>query len=192
MHTAGRTACNPTTAYEKKRRFAFAGRLFCILLFLFLSSVRCSGKHLSSDPLHEDRDDIGLLVFRKFPSLRDAVPLLEAGSAAAGGGVLCRNTGWPRIGVCFPSFAGSFGASRFATKSSAWDLMVSMPFSRTQALSLSERENPARNPEQDRRSNRRFILGLSENIFRTGSRTASSEFSPAFFAWVILLPSLMW
>ena len=40
-------------------------------------------------------------------------------------------TGWPRMGVCFPSFGITAGASLFSMNSNAWDRTVSMPFSFT-------------------------------------------------------------
>ena len=55
------------------------------------------------------------------------------------------NTGCPRIGVCRPSFGGFAGARRVRMKSSAWRLIVSMPFSATYRLSAGERWNLARN-----------------------------------------------
>ena len=47
-------------------------------------------------------------------------------------------TGCPRIGVCLPSLGGHAGASRVRTKSLAWRLIVSIPFSAMYFLSASE------------------------------------------------------
>ena len=63
------------------------------------------------------------------------------------------NTGWPRIGVCFPSFGITAGASRFAIKSLACCRIVSSPFSRTYSLSFSFRWKLLRNFEFPSRSN---------------------------------------
>lgn len=55
------------------------------------------------------------------------------------------NTGWPRIGVCLPSFSGCAGARRCRTKSSACLRMVSIPFSAMYRLSASVRPKRLRN-----------------------------------------------
>ena len=49
------------------------------------------------------------------------------------------NTGCPRIGVCLPSFLGNAGASRLATKSSAWCRITCSPFCSIYALSSWDR-----------------------------------------------------
>ena len=54
-------------------------------------------------------------------------------------------TGWPRIGVCFPSFCGLAGASRMRMKSSQWRRIVSKPFSDMYFLSAAERRKRLRN-----------------------------------------------
>ena len=58
-----------------------------------------------------------------------------------------RKTGWPCMGVCRPSFGMTAGASRCRTKSCAWRRIISMPFSRTYALSFSLRVKLDRNLE---------------------------------------------
>ena len=50
-----------------------------------------------------------------------------------------RNTGWPLIGVCRPSFGGVEGARRVRMKSSQWRRIVSMPFSAIYCRSSAER-----------------------------------------------------
>ena len=54
-------------------------------------------------------------------------------------------TGWPRIGVCFPSFCGLAGASRMRMKSSQWRRIVSKPLSDMYFLSAAERRKRLRN-----------------------------------------------
>ena len=63
------------------------------------------------------------------------------------------NTGWPRMGVCFPSFGGFAGARRVRTKSSQCLLIVSRPFSAMYFRSSAESWNRLRNLDLASRAN---------------------------------------
>ena len=64
------------------------------------------------------------------------------------------NTGWPRMGVCLPSFGISAGASLRATKSSAcWRIVVN-PFEATYSLSFAERRKRLRKEDLESLTNK--------------------------------------
>ena len=70
------------------------------------------------------------------------------------------NAGWPRIGVCFPSFGGFAGARRVRTKSSQCRRIVSMPFSAMYLLSAAESLNLLRNLDFASRANALSIASI--------------------------------
>ncbi len=68
------------------------------------------------------------------------------------------NTGWPRIGVCLPSFAGAAGERRLATKSAACVKITGSPRASRYASSAV----PSRNLERKRERRR-----LAKIIFKS-------------------------
>ena len=73
-------------------------------------------------------------------------------------------TGWPRLGVCFPSFAILAGERRFMMKSLAWRSIVSIPFAAMYCLSDAERWKRILNGER---------LRLLQNEFQLSSVMAT-------------------
>ncbi len=75
---------------------------------------RSSAQH---QPVMDHLHHIALLLLAQRAAVGNGVPFFQT-AAAAGGGVACWaiNTGWPRIGVCLPSFIGSGGRQPLADK----------------------------------------------------------------------------
>ena len=83
-------------------------------------------------------------------------------------------TGWPRIGVCFPSFCGLAGASRMRIKSSQCRRIVSKPLSDMYFLSAAERRKRLRNFDLPSFRNAASNVRLSGMGVVTPSPTAAS------------------
>lgn len=120
---------------------------------------------LSPYPFHYHVYGVALLFFGKFASAWYAVPFLEEPRQQHAVACCAMKTGWPRMGVCRPSFGGQAGASRLRMKSAAWRCMVVHPFSFMYRMSPAFRRKRLLKVEHASLSNRGSSSWLGSAVF---------------------------
>ncbi len=138
--------------------------------------------HLQHQPVMDHLHHIALLLLAQRAAVGNGVPFFQTAAAAGGGRMLGDKYGWPRIGVCLPSFIGSAGASRWRIKSAACWSMISGPLSRQYCRSLTPSRKRERNVERARRANNRSCSTIrtptspsAESVFPAAPRRPASS-----------------